>query len=91
MGIKEILNKFIGNSNKEVGRKVLPEEVELNSYLENERRDRLRALVHEKRKQHNNFMQYKSSYNYNKDVKQSFGNPKKRLCVNKKSNNLFWG
>ncbi len=55
--------------------KKFQEETELESYLEHERRDRIRALVHEKRKKHNNFLMYKPDFDFNKDVKNHFQKP----------------
>jgi len=88
MGFKEFLKGLVKPSVGKEGTKKIPEEMELESYLEQERKDRIRALVHEKRKQHNSFMMYKSSYNYNRDVKNHFTKPKSNHVKFSKSN--FW-
>lgn len=75
MGIKDFLRRLTARREREDYpeiKKALPEEVELRGYYEQERRDKLRALLHQKRKQHNQFLNYKSSYNYNKDVADPF-------------------
>jgi len=94
MGVKEFLQK-VGKTlatpkHDEQGRKILPEEMELNTYHEQERRDKLRALVHEKRKQHNQMFSYKPNYNYNKDVKPMFGKPNKINKPKGSEKNLYF-
>lgn len=79
MGFKEFISnvgrKLANPEKKELKEKLMPEEVELKSYQEQERRDKIRELVHQKRKEHTNFLNFKPPVNFNKDVKPMFQNP----------------
>lgn len=79
MSFKSFLKKIVKPSYRDETpkQKKIPEEMELESYLEQERRDRIRALVQEKRRKHNQMFNYKPSHNYNQYVKNHFQKPKK--------------
>ena len=97
MGFTDFLKKLASPKYREenpILRKKMPEEIELESYLEQERRDRVRYLLHQKRKEHNQFIKYKPRYDFNEGTFKYFKDqPKKQvheIKTRKTNNNLFF-
>jgi len=69
MGFKDRFNKIFGmpNNYEEVSLQI-PEEKELNSYLEEERRDEIRKLCYQKRRERLNKMLGMSRYGAQEDL-----------------------
>lgn len=74
MGMKELFDRLFLRQNKseprERPRPMMPEEVELNSYLEEDRRDKIRAMVLKKRAERLKKLFGNSNYDLNIKKKQ---------------------